>query len=87
MSSDENGKSQPAQAGPTVDPKWDSKPPQVSRSGEPKKAQELLRKWMMEDDDGEQKETLDALIEGLNETRKRQGERILFPEHLRGITW
>ena len=31
------------------------------------------------------KETLDQLIENLNETRK--GQRILFPDHMRGKTW
>ena len=59
--------------------------PSPTRPGNPARLKRLLLEWMNEDDGGEQQETLDQLIKNMNETRK--GQRILFPEHLRGKTW
>ena len=59
--------------------------PVYIRRGDPKQVIELLRKWSEEDDGGEQQETMDALIKGMNESRR--GQRLPFPKHLRGKTW
>ena len=45
----------------------------------------LIRSWMTEDDAGEQRETLEHLICGLDEDRP-SGHK-LFPEELKGTTW
>ena len=50
-------------------------------------ALELMRHWLEEDDEGEQQRTFEALAAGINETRKELGQRLIFPEELRGVTW
>lgn len=57
------------------------------RPGNPTQALELIRRWLEEDDGGEQQETFEALAAGIDETRKELGQRLLFPKELRGVTW
>lgn len=45
----------------------------------------LLRSWLVEDDQGEQKETWDYLVKALDEDRS--SDRKLFPPELKGISW
>jgi uncharacterized protein YqeY len=45
----------------------------------------LLKSWIAEDDDQEQKETGEYLIRTLDEDRL--SERRLFPPELKGTTW
>jgi hypothetical protein len=39
----------------------------------------LLQSWIDEGDEEEQRETFEALKNGLNETRAANGERIIYP--------
>lgn len=39
----------------------------------------LLQSWIDEGDEEEQRETFEALKQGLNETRSQNGERLIFP--------
>ena len=39
----------------------------------------LLQSWIDEGDEQEQRETFEALKQGLNETRSENGERLIFP--------
>ncbi len=45
----------------------------------------LLRSWLVEDDQGEQKETWDYLVKALDEDRS--SDRKLFPPELKGSSW
>ena len=45
----------------------------------------LIRSWAERQDDGEQRETIDCLVDGLD--RERHSARKLFPEALRGRSW
>ena len=45
----------------------------------------LIRSWADKQDAGEHRETVDALVEGLD--RERQSVRKLFPEELKGRSW
>ena len=45
----------------------------------------LIRSWAVVEDGGEQRETIDCLVEGLD--RDRLSVRKLFPEELKGRTW
>ena len=56
-----------------------------SPGGRAESLQALIRSWMSEDDAGEQRETLETLIRGLDEERP-SGHK-LFPEELKGTTW
>ena len=45
----------------------------------------LIRSWAERQDDGEQRETIDCLVDGLD--RERHSARKLFPEELKGRSW
>ena len=45
----------------------------------------LIRSWANRQDDGEQRETIDCLVDGLD--RERLSARKLFPEELEGRSW
>lgn len=45
----------------------------------------LIRSWAGMNDDGEQRETIDCLVDGLD--RERLSARKLFPEELKGRSW
>ena len=45
----------------------------------------LIRSWADRQDGGEQRETIDCLVDGLD--RERQSARKLFPEELKGRSW
>lgn len=52
---------------------------------ERRKAMALLKSWINEDEEAEQKETGSYLLRVLDEDRL--SERKLFPNELQGITW
>ncbi|MFM9963388.1 MAG: hypothetical protein ACKV2Q_19435 [Planctomycetaceae bacterium] len=56
--------------------------PPVSRR---QKLAALIRSWIEDDDETEQKETGEWLIQALDEDRP--SERKLFPPELKGVTW
>ena len=45
----------------------------------------LIRSWSEEQDDGEQRETIEALVNGLDS--ERLSVRKLFPEESKGRSW
>ena len=45
----------------------------------------LIRSWADMEDGGEQRETIDCLVEGLD--KERLSLRKLFPEELKGRSW
>lgn len=50
-----------------------------------RKAMALLKSWINEDEEAEQKETGSYLLRVLDEDRP--SERKLFPDELQGVTW
>ena len=70
----------------------DRQPPPAALDGDitPERAAglaALLDSWINEGDPDEQAETFNALVEGLNETRRLNGERLHFPPEMKGRTW
>ena len=57
----------------------------VPPTGYPETLKALICSWIQTQDAGEQQETMDCLVDGLN--RERQSTRKLFPEELKGRSW
>ena len=56
-----------------------------AEKGQAEAVHALIRSWADMDDDGEQRETIGCLVEGLD--KERLSVRKVFPEELKGRSW